>query len=132
MTEQVAERFMEALRESERRRDPAPVAALFAEDAECSSLTRKHSARGREQVRQFWETYLRQFEQIASEFTEALIAGDRAALEWRSRGRLNDGEPVDYRGVSIIEVRGDEVTRFRTYFDSAVFTPGGAKLASNR
>lgn len=132
MSEQLARRFMDALQESERKKDPGIVTALFSSDAEASSLARKHPARGHDQIRRFWSEYLALFEQIASEFTSTVINDAGGALEWRSRGRLRNGQDIDYRGVSILEMRNDEVIAFRTYFDTAVFTPHGAKLAASR
>ena len=56
-----------------------------------------------------------------------LDADSGSVLEWVSRGALPDGAPVEYRGVSVLEVEGDRVRKFRTYYDSAVFLPQGAK-----
>ena len=42
----------------------------------------------------------------------------KAVLEWTSRGRGRDGQPVDYSGVSVLDLRGDKVRRFRAYFDT--------------
>lgn len=36
-------------------------------------------------------------------------------LEWVSKGRLNDGQPVQDAGVSVIEKGDGKVQRFRTY-----------------
>ena len=49
-------------------------------------------------------------------------------LEWVSEGVIAaTGQPFNYRGVSVIEHDGEKAHKFRTYYDSAVFLPGGAK-----
>jgi len=53
-------------------------------------------------------------------------------MEWRSQGTLSDGEDVHYRGVSIIDIDNGLVQGFRTYYDSAVFLPTGAKKVQQR
>jgi ketosteroid isomerase-like protein len=123
MSESVAQRFMDALRDAERRRDPEPLVALFGDDAEASTLTRERPARGRDAIRRFWSDYLDQFQQIESEFTGVLTTHAGAALEWRSRGVLRDGRPIEYHGVSLLEFDGGRVRRFRTYFDTSPFAP---------
>ncbi len=42
-------------------------------------------------------------------------------MEWTATGALKDGRPLEYRGVSLIEVAGGRVQAFRTYYDSAAF-----------
>lgn len=127
MPESIADRFMDALHETERSGDVEPLVALFADDAEATSLARSEPLSGREGVRQFWEEYLDAFAEIESEFLNVFEADDGAVLEWVSRGRLPDGHPVSYRGVSVLEADGRQIVRFRTYYDSAVFLPQGAK-----
>jgi ketosteroid isomerase-like protein len=126
----VTQQFMDALREAERRRDPEPLLPLFAEDAQASKVSRKTPARGREEIRRFWSDYLQLFERIESEFLTVLTNDLGAALEWRSRGRLRNGRPVDYRGVTLLEVEGLQVRRFRTYYDTAAFVVHGPELAT--
>jgi hypothetical protein len=43
-----------------------------------------------------------------------------------SRGARVNGEPVEYKGVTVLEVEGDQIRRCRTYYDSAVLMSGGA------
>lgn len=110
-------RFKAALQQSEQSRDPAPVASLFREGARLTNLGGDHG----NDATKFWQIYLEQFSEIASEFTGEINSEGTAALEWRSRGTLADGRSVDYRGVSVIEFDNDAVTSFRTYYDSAAF-----------
>ncbi|MBX9583003.1 MAG: nuclear transport factor 2 family protein [Gemmataceae bacterium] len=122
-----AERFAAALQESEARKDPGPVAGLFGDDAELSNLAHAGPRRGADGARQFWQDYLDAFGTIRSEFSSIKQADGWAVLEWTSTGTLPAGKPVEYRGVSVLEVAGDKVSRFRTYYDTAALvTPPAA------
>jgi ketosteroid isomerase-like protein len=127
MAESLAERFMDVLQDTERTGKVDELIDLFADDAEATSLARSEPLSGRSGVRQFWEEYLDAFQEIRSEFVNVFEADEGAVLEWVSRGRLANGEPVSYRGVSVLETDGRQVLRFRTYYDSAVFLPMGSK-----
>ena len=48
-------------------------------------------------------------------------------MEWTGKGELKNGQPIEYRGVSIIEHDGQKVSAFRTYYDSAAFLAPEAK-----
>ena len=115
----MADRFARALQETETSRDPAPLLALFSEDCELSNLALTES--GPDGARVFWNTYLAQFDAIRSEFSHLIESGDHAALAWTSEGTLKGGEPIRYRGVSLLEIAGDRVRRFETVYDSAAF-----------
>jgi len=127
MASEVAEQFMTALRELEASGDTEPLMALFSDEPEAANLGRAQPAEGRDGVRRFWQDYLDAFDGIRSEFTHVVEGEGGVVLEWVSRGKLRNGEPVEYRGVSVLELEGDRVSRFRTYYDSAVFLPEGAK-----
>ncbi len=130
MAPTLAERFMRTLQETERCGDVLPLAALFHEQAEALNLGRTEPARGREEVQEFWEAYLAAFQEIRSEFTQVLESEQGVVLEWISRGRLADGHPIEYRGVSILEPSRGPITRFRTYYDSAIFLPAATRTAT--
>ena len=123
----LTEEFMRALQRFEATGDLAPLLALFDPEAEALNLGRTEPARGLGQVESFWRDYRSIFRAIGSEFTHVIEGKDGAVLEWLSRGTLLNGDPVEYKGVSVLETDGDRVRRFRTYYDSAVFLPGGAK-----
>lgn len=129
MTEQLAKVFQESLRHAEEAGDVEPLVALFAEDATLSNLATASQAgtphAGRDGARQFWRDYLEVFEEIHSNFTRSVVSPDTVALEWESKGQLKTGKPLTYRGVSILETRGDKVQHFRTYYDTAPFISVG-------
>lgn len=126
----ITERFMDALQQTERTHETRELVELFADDAEVTSLARSEPLSGRHGVREFWDEYLRSFGEIRSEFTNVIETDQGAVLEWISRGTLPGGQPVTYRGVSVLETDGRLIQRFRTYFDSAVFLPAGSRHAS--
>jgi ketosteroid isomerase-like protein len=123
----LTEEFMRALQRFEATGELATLLGMFAEDAEALNLGRTEPARGTDQVAGFWRDYRSIFRTIRSDFTHVIEGKDGAVLEWVSRGTLLNGDPVEYKGVTVLETNGDRVRRFRTYYDSAVFLPGGAK-----
>lgn len=127
MASEMAERFMQTLQQIETTGDVEPLVALFAEDAELSNLAMEKPLQGREHIRHFWQNYLSVFDHIRSRFTHVTEGNNTAVLEWISEGALTSDEPLSYRGVSVLETQDGQVYRFRTYYDSAVFLPQGAK-----
>jgi len=115
-------RFKQALQQTEETRDVSIVAGLFREGAKLTNLGGDHGT----DATKFWQIYLDQFTDIRSEFVSEVAAETSAALEWKSKGTLKEGTPVDYRGVSVIDFDGESVTSFRTYYDSAMFVRNGA------
>ena len=71
----------------------------------------------------FWTRYLRAFGQIRSTFTRIWSDDERAILEWTSSGTLPNGLPIEYNGVSLLDLDGDRIKGFRAYYDSAAFLP---------
>ena len=112
--------FMAALQAAESSGDVSGLLALHAPDVTLHNLTQQ-TWEGEAGARAFWETYLGNFEEIRSEFTHSHEAGGLGVMEWTASGRLRGGHPVEYRGVSLIELAGGKVSAFRTYYDSAAF-----------
>ncbi len=118
MSEQIAEQFIEALGRLEASRDLDRIVALFAEDCEVGNTLAPEKFKGPDGARQFWTKYRDTFDQVRSTFRNRIIAGERAALEWRTEGTTGGGQPFAYEGVSILEMSGDRITRFRAYFNA--------------
>ncbi len=127
MVTRLTEDFMRALQGFEATGELAPLMALFDDEGEALNLGRTEPARGRREVERFWLDYRAVFREVRSKFTHVIEGRDGSVLEWISRGALTTGESVEYKGVSVLETAGDRVQRFRSYYDSAVFLPGGAK-----
>lgn len=112
--------FMQALQSAEQTRDPAPLVALFSEQATLRNLTTQ-TWEGVNGAAAFWEAYLNTFASIRSEFSHHADDGRTGVMEWEAKGQLTGGHDLSYRGVSVIEHDGQRVSAFRTYYDSAAF-----------
>ena len=123
-----ARNFATALQSFEKDGDASSFAKLFAADA----VTQRFDARGerRGEVEQFWQEYRAQFDSISTTFYDVVEGGDRVALEWTSDATLADGRPLQYRGVTVILLDGDKITKLRTYYDSAQFAAMPAETSS--
>lgn len=129
MASEIAERFMNALQEMEETGEVTLVTKLFAEGAELSRATSGDAGRKAEEPEPFWREYLSTFQEIHSEFTRVTEQDGRSVLEWISEGSLENGDPIRYAGVSILETEDGAIQSFRTYYDSAVFHLEGNKNA---
>jgi ketosteroid isomerase-like protein len=127
MASAIAQTFMETLQQTESSGDVEPLVALFTENAELSNLAMDDPLQGRDKIRHFWKNYLSVFDRIQSRFTHVTEGNSTIVLEWVSEGALASGEPMKYQGISVLEMADQQVQRFRTYYDSAVFLPQGAK-----
>ncbi|CAM3807118.1 nuclear transport factor 2 family protein [Deinococcus frigens] len=114
------EEFMSALQNAESSQDPSGLVALHAGDVTLSNLTTK-TWKGTDGAQAFWESYLSDFAEIHSEFTHHHEADGLGVMEWNASGKLKNGDDIEYRGVSIIEIKDGKVGAFRTYYDSAAF-----------
>lgn len=124
----LGETFKSTLQQIERSRDPAALVALFAEDSELINLALTEPMKGVEGANKFWSNYLTAFDTIKSTFNHTTQTDKTAILEWVSEGTMaTTGQPFNYRGISVVDHDGEKVHGFRTYYDSAVFLPGGAK-----
>lgn len=117
MTGGMAARFIAALGQLEAERDVDALVALYTDDAETGNVNVPHGFQGRDGARKFWTEYRGTFGEMKSEFRNQIDAGDRVALEWTTTGTSVEGQPLEYSGVSILEVRDDKVARFQAYFD---------------
>ncbi len=117
MSEEVADRFIEALRRLEEDRDVEPLVEIHKEDCDVGNVAVSRTFSGHEGLREFWASYRNTFDEMKSEFRN-VFADDsgHAALEWSTEG-TSSGNEVSYEGVSILEIEGDKVSRFRAYFD---------------
>jgi len=126
MATRLTEEFMRELQRFEATAELEPLLALFHDDAEALNLGRTEPPRGYEEIEEFWRDYRAVFRGIRSEFTHVIEGSGGAVLEWVSRGALANGEPVAYKGVTVLETDSGRIHRCRTYYDSAVFLSGGA------
>jgi ketosteroid isomerase-like protein len=71
---------------------------------------------------------LRVYDRVRSEFTRVIESNEVAVLEWTSNGSLPDGQPIQYDGVSILELSDGHVKRFRTFTIGAVHPSSRTQL----
>jgi ketosteroid isomerase-like protein len=119
MSEQIAQRFVEALARLEAERDLETIGALFGEESEIGNVVSPEKFHGRDGAREFWGAKYRDtFREVKSTFINVFRQGGRVALEWTTEATTSDGKPVQYDGVSILETDGQFIMRFRAYFDA--------------
>jgi limonene-1,2-epoxide hydrolase len=119
MSEQTANRFIEALGRLEAERDLEAIVRLFAPECEVGNVVSPEKFKGREGAREFWGAKYRDtFGEVRSTFRNVFASDGGAVLEWTTEGTANNGTPVSYDGVSILEIKGGQITRFRAYFDA--------------
>lgn len=125
MADELVQRFIDALEHLERTGDVERMAGLFAEDAELGNIAGSRTFKGPDGAREFWRMYLSNFGEVRSDFRRVIATDDGAALEWNSRGKGADGEPFEYAGVTLLDLRDGELARFHSYFDPTLV---GAQL----
>jgi ketosteroid isomerase-like protein len=115
----------------DRARSFADALQTFEKDGDAAAFAALLDARGerRGEVEQFWQEYRAQFDSISTTFYDVVEGGDRVALEWTSDATLTDGRPLQYRGVTIVDLDGDKISKLRTYYDSAQFAATTATTA---
>ena len=122
MSQEVAERFRDALWKLEEDRDVEPLVEVHADDCETGNVAVPRTFQGHDGLREFWTNYRKTFDEMKSEF-RSVFADDEghAALEWTTTGTAN-GRTVEYGGVSILEIEDGKVKRFMAYFDPREIT----------
>jgi ketosteroid isomerase-like protein len=121
MATRVTDEFMGTLQRFEATAELGPLLALFHDDGEALNLGRTEPARGHDELEGFWRDYRAVFRGIFTEFTNVIEGDGGSVLEWVSRGALVNGEPVEYKGVTVLETGAGRIRRCRMYYDSAVF-----------
>ena len=117
MTQETAEKFMAALGELESDGNTENIVSLFADNCEVGNTTLTETLHGSDGAHHFWTNYRKSFGDVRSEFRNKIYSDRTAALEWTSKGTAENGHPIDYEGVSILEIHGDKISRFFAYFN---------------
>ena len=117
ITERIAEKFIGALSELESSRDVEVIIALFADECEVGNAVVSEKCCGLDGARRFWTHYRAAFKDVCSIFQNEIYSGNQANLEWTTEGKSVNGRKIKYRGVSILETKGDKITHFYAYFD---------------
>lgn len=119
---QVAEQFIDALHtlEAGSADDTDAIVALFADDAHLTNAAMDgKELTGKDGVEKFWTEYRRTFGDVRSEFSHIMTDDNGAGLFWRTEGTGNDGQPIGYDGVSLLELNDEgKISFFRGYYDT--------------
>ena len=122
----LADRFITRLHQVEKG-DADSIAGMvdmFADDAELVNPMMQHGPgkgvrSGRGEIEQFWREYSESFRDISSEFIDVTTSDRSAGLFWQASGADKTGRPVQYEGVSLLELNDTgRIARFKAYFDS--------------
>jgi steroid delta-isomerase-like uncharacterized protein len=117
--------------------DADRVAALYAEDAVVTLIVHDGATmHGREVIRDMVAANLQGMSDLVVTTDETIVAGDRVAWAWTKRGTYSGqfpglpaghGQPIELRGVSLLELRDGKIAREAVYFDNfAILTQVGA------
>jgi ketosteroid isomerase-like protein len=118
MTQEVAYRFIEALAALEQQGDIDPILDTFAEACEIGNSLNPEKFHGKPGALEYWRNYLSTFRDIQSTIRNIITGDNSIALEWSARATDRSGKEFRYDGVSILDIRGSSITRFRAYFDT--------------
>jgi ketosteroid isomerase-like protein len=121
---QLARQFIDALHalEAGSADDVDQIVDLFSDDSQVINAALKlagESRRGRDGAREFWTEYRKTFGEAHSEFFQITVNEEAAGLFWTTKGTGNDGQPMEYDGVSLL-VFDDQgkIRLFRGYYDT--------------
>ena len=117
----LVERFAEAFN----RRDVDGLLALFTEDATYADLFFGPHA-GQAALRAMFERMFREGRDCRWQMNSIVTDARRAAAEWTFSYVVTEAVPrsagrkVRFRGMSLFELEGGRVARYREYFDTGV------------
>jgi hypothetical protein len=97
-TREAASRWRETWERCWRAHEPEEIVALYAEGAYFQS----HPFRDAQSPREYIEPMLAEEASAACEFGDPIVAGDRAAVEWRAETKLRNGGAEKLAGVSLL------------------------------
>jgi len=72
---------------------------------------------GRAQMRANWEAMFAGIPDFHAELVRCVEDGETTWAEWHWTGTRGDGEPFEVRGVSMFEVREDQIVAGRLYME---------------
>lgn len=122
--QQLAQQFIDALHTLEQGdvEQVDQLVGLYSDDARLVNAALKLAGQertGQEGTRQFWTEYRRTFGEAYSDFYQVTINDQAAGLFWTTKGTGNNGQPMEYDGVSLL-VFDDQgkIKLFRGYYDT--------------
>ena len=124
----LAEQFIDALHKLEQgsEQDVDELVSMYSDDARLTNAALKLSGEehtGQDGARTFWTQYRRTFGQARSEFFQVTVNDEAAGLFWTTKGTYNDGQPLEYDGVSLLVFnQNGKISLFRGYYDTREIT----------
>ncbi|HEY0734906.1 MAG TPA: nuclear transport factor 2 family protein [Herpetosiphonaceae bacterium] len=122
--QQLAQQFIDALHALEQGDvgNVDQLAGMYSDDARLVNAALKLAGQertGQDGARQFWTEYRRTFGEARSDFYQVTVNEQAAGLFWTTKGTGNDGQPMEYDGVSLL-VFDDQgkIKLFRGYYDT--------------
>ncbi|HEY0604983.1 MAG TPA: nuclear transport factor 2 family protein [Herpetosiphonaceae bacterium] len=122
--QQLAQQFIDALHALEQgdAGNVDQLAGMYSDDARLVNAALKLAGQertGQDGARQFWTEYRRTFGEAHSDFYQVTVNEQAAGLFWTTKGTGNDGQPMEYDGVSLL-VFDDQgkIKLFRGYYDT--------------
>lgn len=122
--QQLAQQFIDALHTLEQGNveHVDQLVGLYSDDARLVNAALKLAGQertGQDGARQFWTEYRRTFGEAYSDFYQVTINDQAAGLFWTTKGTGNNGQPMEYDGVSLL-VFDDQgkIQLFRGYYDT--------------
>jgi len=110
--------------------DVAGAAALIHQDYRSEQPA--HPGRafvGRAQMQANWAAMFEGVPDLRWEMVRSVQDGETVWTEWHWTGRRTDGEPFDVRGVTLFEVRQDQIVAGRLYMEDVVRDEAGIEDA---
>jgi ketosteroid isomerase-like protein len=120
----IAQQFIDALHTLEQGGpdDVDALVALYSANAVLVNAALKLAGEqrtGPDGARQFWTEYRKTFGAALSEFAQITVNDQSAGLFWTTKGTGNDGQPMEYDGVSLLVFDVDgKIKLFRGYYDT--------------
>lgn len=113
--EYAARRWVQTWSSAWPRKDPEPIAELYADDASYRAL----ALRAPDTPSGYLQRTFAEESDITCSFGEPVVSGDRAAVEWWGSW-IEDGQTVTLAGVTMLRFDGDgKVVDHRDYWNQA-------------
>jgi ketosteroid isomerase-like protein len=130
MNREIADNFIRALESLERDGDVESLMEIFAESCQIETPVIPRPVEGRAAARAFWAAYRMAFRYVHSTFRNIVVGDATIVLEWTALCVNRSGREFQYDGISILDISGPHITRFRSYFDSRRIREWTARAAT--
>ena len=115
--EALLQNIMETYRRAWETRDAALVLELFTEDATYQENPFSAPMVGHEAIGHYWQEVSANQRDIRFHWHAVSRAGSLHVVEWAAEfTRTDSGRRIELRGVMLIELRGERISRFREYW----------------